>query len=181
MVAANIGPATMNTMTIPGKSASNDPRVHPQPKTSVAPDTAVSTSHCTRCAGDGTQSASTPNAANIVAATMANVPADSDAGAVGAHRPDERVGDRRERRGDQRRVDRDLAAVLRREVALVLLASGAEHGDQEEQEDDVERSRFRIVPPQVDDEQGGRRQRDQRHAGRRSTGTSATIRPGGSA
>ena len=72
------GPATMKTMTIPGKSASNDPRVHPQPKTSVAPETAVRTSHCTRCAGEGTHSARTPNAANIVAATMAKVPADSD-------------------------------------------------------------------------------------------------------
>ena len=79
MIVASAGPATMNTITMPGKSASNDPRVHPQPKTSVAPDTAVSTSHCSRCAGDGTQSARTPNAANSVAATMANVPADSDA------------------------------------------------------------------------------------------------------
>ena len=164
MVAASIGPATMNTITIPGKSSSNDPRVHPQPNTSVAPDTAVRTSHCTRCAGDGTQSASTPNAANSVAATMANVPAESDAVAVGAHRPDERVArspratprsaSRRSRsrggppegsgpctpRGRRRARGSGRAGTRRRAIA----ASGS--------------SRRRST-----DEQGGRRQRDQGH------------------
>ena len=88
MIAASAGPATHEHDHDAGEvRPSNVPRVHLQPKTSVAPDTAVRTSDCNRCAGDGTQRARTPNAANSVAATMAANTADSDPRAVGADRP----------------------------------------------------------------------------------------------
>ncbi len=163
MIAASAGPATMNTITMPGKSASNDPRVHPQPKTSVAPDTAVSTSHCRRCAGRRDPERQDAERGEQRGRHDGERARGQRCRAVGADRSDERVTDSGERRDDQRGVDRDLTAVLSGEVSLVLLASCAEHGDQEEQEHDVERSRFRVLLLQVDDEQGGRRQREQRH------------------
>ncbi len=79
MAAASTGPATRKTTTIPGNPTWNAPRVHSQPKTTMAAETIVKTSHWTMCAGDGIQSVRTPNATKSVADTIANVPADSDA------------------------------------------------------------------------------------------------------
>jgi hypothetical protein len=66
----------MNTTTIPGNPIWNESRVQSQPKTTVAPATAVRTIHCTTCAGDGIQSVRTPNPTRNVVDTTANVPAE---------------------------------------------------------------------------------------------------------
>ena len=63
---------------LPGNSTWKELRVHSQPKTTVAAETAVRISHCTVCARDGTQSVSTPNAEKSAAATIANAPAEID-------------------------------------------------------------------------------------------------------
>jgi hypothetical protein len=78
VAAASTGPATMKTITIPGNPTWNAPRVHCQPKTTTAAETAEKTSHWRMCAGEGIQSVRTPNATKSVADTIANVPADSD-------------------------------------------------------------------------------------------------------